>query len=76
MTFGGNPTPSDVARTSVDNTFTKNQTILGSLSSSNIVAASSFKIDQGTLESGTSLTTSLSNLVITINNQTFRIPLL
>jgi len=76
MTFGGNSTPSDVARTSTNNIFTTNQVVLGSLSSTGIVAASSIKIDQGALEAGTSLTTSLSNLVITINNQTFRVPLL
>lgn len=29
MTFGGNPTPSDVARTSQPNTFTENQTLEG-----------------------------------------------
>lgn len=76
LSFAGAPFPPDPARLSTANTFTANQTVAGVLSTSNIIAASSIKIDQGILEAGTTLTTSLSNLVINVNGQIFRVPLL
>jgi hypothetical protein len=46
MTFGGNPTPADVARSTQPNTFTENQTIVGNVSATQTVFASSGNSEQ------------------------------
>ncbi len=46
MTFGGNPVPADVARSTQPNIFTQNQTVVGSVSATQTVFASGGNSDQ------------------------------